>query len=117
MSLVASTWQNEGKRILYTNSSTAIAAGDVVPVVSGNSGIVGVAVTAIAATTGTGQVEIQGRYTVSKTTGEAFTQGQLVYWNATTGCTAATTSNTRAGRVALAAASADTTCDLILNQI
>src|SRR4051812_46779385 len=105
---MAAYWEKDGSRFLYSNSGSAIVAGDVVTVVSGNSGFIGVAVTAIAATTGTGEVEIKGRYNMAKATGEAFTAGQRLYWNGT-GLTGASTGNTAAGRAVIAAASADTT--------
>lgn len=114
--MTASSWVNKGDRILYSNTGSAIVAGDVVAVVSGNSGIIGVAQVAIAATSGTGQVEVTGRYTIPKTAGEAYTQGQLVYHNGTA-ITSGSTGNTRAGRAAVAAASADTTVDVLLNVV
>jgi predicted RecA/RadA family phage recombinase len=114
----ATNFTNEGRRLLYSNTSTAIAAFDVVVVNSGNTGMLGVAIEAIAATTGTGTIDVQvgARYTATKATGEAFTQGQILYWNTTTGLTGASTGNTYAGRAAVAAATADTTADFLLNQ-
>lgn len=111
-------WTNSGKRLLYSNTGSAIAAGDVVVVNSGATGMLGVAIEAIAATTGTGtiDVEVGARYTATKATGEAFTQGQILYWSTTNGLTGTATSNTYAGRAAAAAATADTSADFLLNQ-
>jgi predicted RecA/RadA family phage recombinase len=112
---MSATFVSDGKRILYSNTGSAIAAGDVVVVASGTSGIVGVAIVAIVATTGTGQLEIKGRYTMPKASGEAFTQGQVLYWDGTQLSGTSTTTSTRAGRAAVAAASAATTADVLLN--
>ncbi len=59
----------------YTNTGSAIAAGGVVVLVSGSSGFCGIAVDAIAATTGTGVLNIGGPdmcvHQLKKHTGEA----------------------------------------------
>lgn len=106
---------NEGKRITYSNTGSAISSKDVVVVASGVSGIIGIALVDIAATTGTGQLEITGRHTLPKATGEAFTLGQVLYWDGTQLTGTSTTTYTRAGRCASAAASAATTADVLLN--
>ncbi len=109
---------NNGDRILYTNTGSAIAVGDVVPVATGATGFCGVAVVAIAASTGTGVLDVKPgkRFTLLKASGEAFTQGQILYWNTSTGLTGTnTTTNTKIGRAALAAASADVTADCLLH--
>lgn len=102
----------------YSNTGAAVAAGDMVPLVTGTSGFVGVANGDIAATTGTGTLITRGLRSVSKATGEAFTVGQIVYFDFTTLRTltgTATTTFTRAGRVVVAAASAATSAIIALN--
>lgn len=111
----AAVYVNDGSRITYSNTGAAIVAHDVVIVASGTSGIIGIAVAAISATTGTGQLEIKGRHTLPKASGEAFTQGQVLYWDGTQLSGTSTTTSTRAGRAAAAAASAATTADCLLN--
>lgn len=112
---MSATYVNDAQRVSYSNTGSAIAAGDVISVVSGTSGIIGIATVAIAATSGTGQMDIKGRWTMVKATGEAFTQGQVVYWDGTQLTGTATTTYTRAGRAAVAAASAATTADCLIN--
>ncbi len=75
-------YRSEGKVIKYTPVS-AVNAGDVVVV----GALVGVATEDIAAGV-EGNLAIEGVFEFSKTAGsggEAFTAGQLVYWNATSG--------------------------------
>src|SRR4051794_11848152 len=88
--------------IPYANTSSAIAAGDMVVIASGSTGYVGVAKGDIAATTGTGTVQTRGLVTAPKTVGEVFTNGQIVYWDGTYLTGTSTSTNTRAGRIALA---------------
>jgi predicted RecA/RadA family phage recombinase len=107
---------NNGKRILYSNTGSAIVAHDVIAIASGTTGRIGIALVDIAATTGTGIVEIAGRHTLPKASGEAFTQLQLLYWDGTQLSGTSTTTSTRAGRAAVAAASADTTADCLINE-
>jgi predicted RecA/RadA family phage recombinase len=77
--------------------------------------IVGVAIDAIAAAE-TGTVAVRGVFTVQKTTGEAWTQGQQLYYVAATGkLTTTAGSNKKAGTAEIAAASADTTGNVNLN--
>lgn len=106
----------EGCRIAYSNTGSAIVAGDVVPLASGTSGMCGVAVTDIAASTGTGAIDIAGVFTVTKATGEIFTVGQIVYWDDSNNNATGTGSTTfyRLGRVTAAAATADTTATVKL---
>jgi predicted RecA/RadA family phage recombinase len=113
----AAVYVNEGKRILYSNTGSAIASKDVVVVASGTSGRIGIALTAIDATTGTGVLDIAGRHTLPKASGEAMTQLQAVYWDGTQISGTSTTTSTRAGRVAAAAASAATTVDVIIDAV
>jgi predicted RecA/RadA family phage recombinase len=110
-----------GNRVTYSNSGSAIGAKQVVVIVSGASGFLGISMDAIAATTGTGEVSIGGGdervWNLPKKSGDVFTQGMAVYWDSGNGrLTTSSTGNTRAGRVVAAAASAATSADLILNQ-
>lgn len=114
------TFVNAGNRIPYSNSGSAIASGDVVVLVAGASGYVGIAVTDIAATTGTGEICIGGYpeavHVLAKHATEAFTPGQVLYWDATNHrLTGSSTGNTRAGRSDQAYGSAATTANVILN--
>lgn len=71
----------DGKVIQYANTGAAISAGDVV--VTGDT--VGIALVDIAATTGIGSVAIEGVFTVPKTTGTAWVQGDAIDWDASAG--------------------------------
>jgi predicted RecA/RadA family phage recombinase len=65
-----------------------------------------------------GEFAIEGVWTITKNTGEAWTQGALIYWdNTNKRCTTTSTSNTRIGCAAVAAGSADTTGVVRLNGI
>ena len=75
----------DGDSVTYTNAGSAISAGD--PVVMGAAGIVtvGIALTDIAATTGVGEVAITGVFDMLATTGAAFTAGESVDYDDSTG--------------------------------
>ncbi len=105
-------------RVPYTNNGgSAINSGDVVVVVSGSSGYIGIAVDAIAASGGTGVIEDGNAHALTKNTGEAFTAGQVIYWDATNKrLTGHSTGNTRAGRADGAYASAATSATVLVNQ-
>lgn len=110
-----------GNRYSYSNTGSAIASGAVVVLVSGATGFIGVAMTAIAATTGTGELIIGGGdervVTLAKNVGEVFTDGQLLYWdNSNFWLTGASTGMTRAGRSYGTANSAAATAQFIINQ-
>lgn len=66
-----------GGKIVYSNSGSAISSGDVV--VIGND--IGVAEDDIAATTGSGTVNLEGVYELAKVSGTAFSQGDDLYWD------------------------------------
>ncbi len=118
--MTASTLFAKGSRINYSNTGSAIVAGDLVAIVTGASGMVGIAVTAIPATTGTGELAIGGAderlWTCPKAGTEAFTLGQVLYFDGTQLSGTNTTTSTRAGRAGAAATTASTSCVLILNQ-
>lgn len=65
-----------------------------------------------------GQFMVEGVHTLTKNTGEAWTQGALIYWdNTNKRCTTTSTSNTRIGAAMQAQQSADTTGLVRLNGI
>lgn len=98
-----------GHTVDYTPSS-AVAAGDVVVL----NDLVTVAPRPIAANK-LGAVAVEGVYALPKATG-AINQGAIVYWDATAGNITTTSSgNKRAGKAAVAAASADATCRVLIN--
>lgn len=68
----------EGKVLDYANAGAAIASGDVV--VTGDT--VGIALKDIPATTGVGPIAIEGVFTVDKTAGTAWVQGDSIDWDA-----------------------------------
>lgn len=86
-------------------SATTIASGD--PVLIGD--LLGVAL--IGGTTGDMiPIQVEGVFTLAKTTGEAWTLGSKLYWSAgTSKVTTTATSNKHIGYAAADAASGDTT--------
>jgi predicted RecA/RadA family phage recombinase len=107
----------EPSRIPYSNTGSAIGSKDVVVVVAGASGLLGIAIAAIAATTGTGVVQIDGVWALPKKSGDVFTAGMAIYWDSgNTRLTTSSTGNTLAGRSDAAYASAVTTANVILNR-
>jgi len=106
------TFVHEGKRLTYTNASTAIASGDVV--VLGSTRI-GVAVTDIAATTGVGEVSVQGVHVLAATTAEAYSVGDVLYWSTATKKLTSTATAIIAGHAAKTkVAVTDTTAEVLL---
>ena len=65
----------------YTNGGSAIASGDVVVV--GN--LIGIAHDAIAATTGTGVLHIEGVFDIPKVSAAVIAQGDSVFWDVSAG--------------------------------
>ena len=112
----------QGNRYPYTNAGSAIASGDVVTLVSGvSTGYIGIALSAIPATTGVGELCIgnypEGVFTLAKNTGEVWTDGQVVYWDAANKwLTNVAGSLTRAGRSFGTQLSAAITAQLLLNR-
>jgi predicted RecA/RadA family phage recombinase len=95
-----------GERINYSNSGSAITSGSVV--VLGDR--IGVAEVDIAATTGTGSVQLEGVFTLDKTTSQAWAQGDKLFWVTSTSKLSTTaTGNIPAGYCFEAAGSSDTT--------
>lgn len=112
----------QGNRYPYTNTGAAIASGDIVTLVSGiTNGYIGIAVTAIAATTGTGELSVggypEGVYSIVKNTGEVWTDGQLLYWDSVNKWfTNVAGALTKAGRSYGTQLSASITGQLLLNR-
>lgn len=103
----------DGKSIDYTPGS-AVAAGDVV--VQGD--LVGVAVADIAANA-LGALQIEGVFSFAKNTNstDIYTVGQKLYWNASSEVVSTSSSgNKYLGKVVKAAAAADTTVNVKLEQ-
>jgi predicted RecA/RadA family phage recombinase len=100
----------QGDCLLDYTPSAAVAAGDVVVL----NDLVCVAPVAIAANK-LGAVSVEGVWTLAKASG-AIGQGALVYWDATnSNITTTSSGNKRAGKAAKAAASGDTTVQVLIN--
>lgn len=112
----------QGNRYPYTNTGAAINSGDVVVLVSSTTaGFIGIALTNIAATSGTGELCVgnypEGVFTLTKNAGEAFTDGQVLYWDAANKWLTGTAGSlTRAGRSYGTALSAAVTATILLNR-
>lgn len=107
-----SIWEKAAPTGGYT-SGTAYA------IVTGSAGFIGVALNTVAATE-TGQLQIDGIWTLPATagTGLTFADGDLLYWDASAGkLTKTATGNTRAGRAYGAKTAAGTTAKVLLNGI
>lgn len=76
---MSTNYIQEGDVIEFANSGAAIASGDVVAV--GNQ--VGVAMVDIAATSGSGSVQMCGVFSLAKVGSQAWSQGDLVFWDKT----------------------------------
>lgn len=97
----------------FTNAGAAIASGALALV----GGVYGVACGDIAASTGTGTVEMRKVVTLAKATGAAWTNGQSVYWDTVNSRICATSSTSDGnfqyvGTIFKAALSADTTAEV-----
>lgn len=96
----------EGDVLEYSNAGSAIESGDVVVV--GNR--VGVAIADISASTGKGSLRMKGVHYLAKTTSQAWTIGDTLFWDTSTlKLTNVPTANTKlAGYAFIAAGAADT---------
>lgn len=104
---------NSGEVVMYSNSGSAISAGDIV--VMGK--ICGIAINDIPATTGVGAVAIKGCFRLTKkTASDVIAQGTvLVYDSGVEAASAASTLDAViVGHAAAAAGTASTTVDAIL---
>jgi predicted RecA/RadA family phage recombinase len=104
---MATNYKQEGQIMEYANAGSAISSGDFV--VIGNR--VGCAITDIAATTGTGSVQLEGVFSGSKDGDEAFAQGDALFFDASDSTfTKTATGNTWAGSAFETATEASTSC-------
>lgn len=71
----------DGSVMVYSNSGSAISSGD--PVVIGDR--VGFAIVDIAASTGSGSVAMEGVFSCEKTTSQAWSQGDKLFYDSGTG--------------------------------
>lgn len=107
---MATNYVQDGEVITYTNASTAISAGDVVPL----SNRCGVALVDIA-NGESGSVQLSGVFTVGKTTSQTWAVGEALYHVASTGKLSTTsTGNVPAGFAFAAAGSSATTGQVLL---
>ncbi len=96
-----------GESINYSNAGSAISSGDAV--VIGDR--IGIASVDIDASTGTGNVQMEGVYSLDKTTTQTYAQGDQLFYDSSTGkITNVATGKTKAGYAFAAAESADTSC-------
>jgi len=107
------TFIKNAHRITYSNAGTAISAGDVV--VMGT--LLGIAVADIAATSGVGEVEIDGVHDLDAKTSDAWVIGAQIYWDSGNDeLTDTEYGNTAAGRAAEAkVATTMTAAQVVLN--
>ena len=89
------TFVHEGKRISYTNTSTALSSGDVVVL---GSNRIGVCVADIEATSGVGEVSVAGVHVLDATVADDWSSGAILYWNSTTSKLSDTAGTIIAGR-------------------
>ena len=110
--MAAGDFVQEGARLTYTNSASAdLSAGD--PVLLGS--ILGVCLVDIASGD-SGEVDVKGVFTLTKTAGTAWTVGTQLYWDATAGSvTTVAGANKKCGTAAAIAALAATTGNVNLN--
>jgi len=105
------TYVNEGRFVEYTPSGADVAAGDVIVLTD----VIGIAPLPISDGVA-GRLDTKGRWNVTKLAGEAWTQGQTIYWDAgNSRCTTTASTHNAIGVAAVAALSADTDGDVLLN--
>ena len=109
---MAQNFIQSGDVIIFQNAGAALASGAGVKI-----GLrIGVCLVDIAATTGSGAVAMEGVFKIVKATGQAWTQGALVYWDDTNkNFTTTASGNTLAGYIWEPAASGDTVGYVKLN--
>jgi len=78
---MAINYVREGDSLQYTNTGSAISSGDEVVM----NDVLGVALVDIAASTGTGEVAIEGVFTLTKVAGTAAAVGETMHWDASGG--------------------------------
>lgn len=109
--------QQDGKVITYSNTGSAITAGSVVVM----SHMIGIALTDIAATSGTGAVAVEGVFSgIPKVTAAVFAVGEKLIWDTSAGkfddaaATPASGDITGAVVAWVAGANGETTCTVKL---
>lgn len=107
------TGKGEGRRLQYTNSSSsAIVSGDVVVLAKG----IGIAVTAIAVGA-VGTIEVATEHELAAKSGQAWSMGEQLYWDATNEeLTSTASSHNKAGMAGADCASAAVLGRVILNR-
>ena len=98
-------------KINYVNAGAAISAGDVVDLGT----MIGIAIVDIAASTGEGQIALDGVHELAKENSVAHAVGDLVYYDGTE-CTKTPGSSTLAGVVVKAAGSSVRVVDVDINR-
>jgi len=78
---MATTYVGPGDVVDYVNTGSAISSGDRIEMVDTGTGLLGVALDDIAATTGVGAVAITGVFTLPKVSGAVIAQGGAVFWD------------------------------------
>ena len=88
-----------------------------VALIAGAAGYLGIAVTDIAATTGTGELETEGVHELTALSTATWTVGQAIFWDVgNSRLTNASTGNTAAGRAATAKGSGPVLGQVKLNE-
>lgn len=104
-------YEQPGEIMQYSNAGSAITSGSAV--VIGNR--IGVAITAIAATSGVGSVQMNGVFELAKDGDEAFSQGDALFYDSSDSTlTKTATGNKWAGYAFEAAAEAAVLCSVKL---
>ncbi|MFT5766742.1 MAG: putative RecA/RadA family phage recombinase [Halioglobus sp.] len=75
---MSANYKQVGNTLQYSNAGSAISSGDVVVV----GDLVGIAETAIDATTGVGTVNVEGVFEVACNTADVIAAGQTLVWDA-----------------------------------
>jgi len=107
----------EGKSIQYANAGSAIAKGDVVVI----AGQIGIAAESIAATSGVGNVHLEGVFVVPKVSAAVFAIGENLHYDVSASAfddgsaTPATGDILGAAWARVAGADAETTCTIQLS--
>jgi predicted RecA/RadA family phage recombinase len=110
------TYVKSRRRMSYSNTGAAILSGAVVVVQLGAFRFCGLAVTDIAATTGTGEIEVEGVHRLSALSTDVWGIGDRLFWDVTNSrLTNIRSTNVYIGRAAAAKATAATTGDVDLN--
>lgn len=109
-----------GEVIDYVNAGSAISSGDRIELVDTGTGMLGVALEDIAATTGVGAVAISGVFTLPKVSAAVIAQGGAVFWDTSANAVdddqaTKATGDFTCGTAMAAGANAETTLSVKLN--